>query len=475
MGLWEFLTKPIKLTSYIFYWQEPLGYHLRLRNDFWIRCVVALGACGAATGIFGVLFALNVNPPGLTATISTGVVIGLIISGYTLLARREQVSGTLWIYGDHIIRQRRYASLSLIGSWNEMQEWPNESISRCVIIPNRSLGKSFSVMLLKLGSTVEIVGIPNKISLKELARHFTEAGIPVEKRDSLPDPYTRAFDLKIASAIVVFGMVILSGGLGFYLERVPRGGNKIADRKEIPNLKPEIPPPPQPGRDMPNPIVPNPMAGNNEPPQQQPAPNAPSGVPNFPVPNMMPKQPNLSSNPFPNRFPNRPGGPPARPGTPTATPNTTPKGKAAGNTHDSKLVGNPQGGGVFRTVNLKGQTLLGFRYTMGSWAGEPAVQFLQPIYDHPPAPGVGTAIVAKEGYAVGGLKIDAPKYVSAVQIIFQRIKPDGQLDPKDSYTSDWIGKPSGKETPTVDGGGKKVIGIYGRRGAIIDALGLVFE
>lgn len=80
-------------------------------------------------------------------------------------------------------------------------------------------------------------------------------------------------------------------------------------------------------------------------------------------------------------------------------------------------------------------------------------------------------MVAKADYAVGGLKVDVPKYVSAVQIIFQRVKPDNQLDPADA----WIGTPSEKEAPTIDGAGKKAIGIHGRRGAIIDAVGLVLE
>jgi len=83
--------------------------------------------------------------------------------------------------------------------------------------------------------------------------------------------------------------------------------------------------------------------------------------------------------------------------------------------------------------------------------------------------------MAKEGYAVGGMKIDAPKYVSAVQVVFYLLKDNGQLDPNDSYTSDWLGTPSGKEVPVIEGAGKQVIGIHGRRGAVLDALGLVFE
>ncbi|QDU51251.1 hypothetical protein [Gimesia panareensis] len=470
MGIWDFLTKPIKLTSAVFFWHEPLCYRLRLRGDLLIRCGFALAVWAAVTGIFSLLFAFNVNPPGISLAIIVGAILGLGPAWLAMFFRREHVSGSIWIYEDHLLRQRSYVSLGFFRSWQEAQEWPNAAISRCIIIPSRALGRPFSVMLLTVDSRAEIVGIPDKISLKELARHFTEAGISVEKRDSLPSRYAEGLNPIVAAAVAVAGIALLSVGLGFYFNRVPNPGNQVVVREQVPDVQQDFPQPQNPAEAIPNPLM------QKKPKTKKENPPAPApGLPNATPPNIMPKQPNLPSNRFPNRFPNRPGGPPGRPGPPNAPPNTTPKGKAAGKTHDSKLIGNPQGGGVFRTVNLKGKTLLGFRFTMGSWAGEPAVQFLHPIYDRPPAPGTGTAIVAKEGYAVGGLKIDAPKYVSAVQIIFQRVKPDGQLDPSDAYTSEWIGKPSGKETPTVDGAGKKAIGIYGRRGAIIDALGLVFE
>ena len=84
-------------------------------------------------------------------------------------------------------------------------------------------------------------------------------------------------------------------------------------------------------------------------------------------------------------------------------------------------------------------------------------------------------IVAREGYAVGALNVDAPIYVSAIQLVFQRVKIGGQLDSADSYTSPWIGKPSGNPPQSLDGKGKIVVGIFGRRGAIVDAIGLVFD
>lgn len=477
MGIWDILTKPIKLTSDIFYWQEPLGYRLSLRGDLLIRLGVALAVWAGVSGLFWVLFAFNVKPPELGVAMFISLFIGLGPACLALFARRNHVSGTIWVYDDHLIRQRSYISLGFFSSWKEVSEWPNAAISRCIIIPAHDLGKSFSVMLLTIDSQVEMVGIPQKIRLKELARHFTEAGIPVEKKDAIPSRYTEGFSPKAFAAMTVVGVLLFSSGLGLYLNRVPAAGQKIVRENRPPNL-PEFPRPDRPAQAVPNPFErkqqPNAPENVQKPASEKPIPARPGSIPG---------QPGMFPNPVSNRFPNRPGGPRSQPAAPVATAKPNPSNSPtssipmspAGKGNESKLVGNPEGGGVFHMVNLKGKSLLGFRYTMGSWAGEPAVQLLQPLYDQESSPGPGTAIVAKEGYAVGGLKIDAPKYVSAIQILFYRLKADGQLDPQDSYTSEWLGKPSGKTAPTVDGAGKKVIGIYGRRGAIIDALGLVFE
>jgi hypothetical protein len=83
--------------------------------------------------------------------------------------------------------------------------------------------------------------------------------------------------------------------------------------------------------------------------------------------------------------------------------------------------------------------------------------------------------MAREGYVVGGLVVDAKEFVFALKVIFVRQKPDGTIDPKDSYQSDWIGSPSGGPTKTLDAKGAKVIGIHGRRTAVIGAIGLVTE
>ncbi len=481
MGIWNFLTKPIKLTSDKFYWQEPLGMRLSLRGDLLIRLGVALTVWAAVSGLFWILFAFNVKPPELGVAMFVSIFIGLGPACLALFMRREHVSASIWIYDDHLIRQRSYVSLALISSWKEISEWPNAAISRVIFIPAEDLGKSFSVMLLSIDKEVELVGIPSKIRLKELARHFTEAGIPVEKRDAIPARYTQGFSPKVFAAMAVLGVLLFSGGLAFNLTRVPRAGQRIAVRE---NRRPQIPRPEFERPAIPIPVQGNPIQRNPNPsspqsetglPRNQPVLTQPGSFPN-PIPQYMPE-------PIRNRFPVRTGGPRSQadpvisrespnPNPPRSVTRSTPattKGTA------SKLIGNAEGGGPFQTVIPEGKTLLGFECSLGSWAGEPAIRSLTPLSKPKPARRRNITVMAKEGYAVGGMKIDAPKYVSAVQVVFYRLKDDGQLDPNDSYTSDWLGTPSGKEVPVIEGAGKQVIGIHGRRGAVLDALGLVFK
>jgi hypothetical protein len=124
----------------------------------------------------------------------------------------------------------------------------------------------------------------------------------------------------------------------------------------------------------------------------------------------------------------------------------------------------------------------------GNWAGRTAIGLLDPLYDRgasasagPPAPGfqrfpaAAQKVVAREGYAVGGLVVDVDEYVSAVQPVFMRLRPDGKLDTADRYSGPWLGNPAGKREQLIDGRGAKVIGIHGRGAAVVDAVGLVFE
>lgn len=87
---------------------------------------------------------------------------------------------------------------------------------------------------------------------------------------------------------------------------------------------------------------------------------------------------------------------------------------------------------------------------------------------------VTTKIVARPGYAVGGILTNATK--SGIQVIFMKIDPAGGhlvTDSSSTYKSQWYGD-RGREKPMQIGGdGHFVIGVYGKTGADCDDLGLV--
>ena len=82
-------------------------------------------------------------------------------------------------------------------------------------------------------------------------------------------------------------------------------------------------------------------------------------------------------------------------------------------------------------------------------------------------------VVARPGYAVGGINTYSGLMVDAFQVVFMRFK-DGQLDSGDSYTTDWLGDSRGGGPGTATGQGKPVVGIHGRtNGRVIFTLGLL--
>lgn len=141
---------------------------------------------------------------------------------------------------------------------------------------------------------------------------------------------------------------------------------------------------------------------------------------------------------------------------------------------ETELLGG-SGGGPFRSVSSSGQPVVGFSYSIGSWSGEPALSRLEPLYDRTSTRGFLGPESAREDYALGALEVDAAKYVNAIRPVFMRIGPDGRLDSTDSYKGEWAGTPTGRPVRTLDGHGAKVIGIVGRRAAVLDAVGLVLE
>ncbi len=138
----------------------------------------------------------------------------------------------------------------------------------------------------------------------------------------------------------------------------------------------------------------------------------------------------------------------------------------------------------FRDVAPRGGVLVGVRVgTIEAFGGD-KVGSVQPIYQvgggYVPGRRHGAAVVrggstvmARPGYAVGGLNLRAGLIVDAFQLVFMRVE-GGRLNPADTYTSDWIGDPSGGDASTVSGNGRPIVGLRGRADVnMFKALGAV--
>jgi hypothetical protein len=155
----------------------------------------------------------------------------------------------------------------------------------------------------------------------------------------------------------------------------------------------------------------------------------------------------------------------------TLSPNQT---EEVGSIRQTEVVGG-SGGFGFQVKDPQSRPVIGFRYAMGSWAGQEALRELMPIYDREAA-SAGDAVMAREGYVVSGLELDAETFVNAVRVHFARQLPGGEIDPKETYVSDWVGEKSATRAAVKLGGeGTIVLGVFGRRGAVLDALGLLVQ
>ena len=150
----------------------------------------------------------------------------------------------------------------------------------------------------------------------------------------------------------------------------------------------------------------------------------------------------------------------------------------------SDLFGGPDGG-YFFDLAPQGYVLAGFRVRSGTGrGGRFVVRAIEPIWRAPgdralgPKRGQGSDreefLEAAEGYAVGGIRLRASVCILGMQVIFMKLGPDGSVDSKDSYESPWAGSSRPDITRVLDGSGRPAIGFFGRAGAEIDSLGLVF-
>ena len=84
------------------------------------------------------------------------------------------------------------------------------------------------------------------------------------------------------------------------------------------------------------------------------------------------------------------------------------------------------------------------------------------------------SIMAREGYALAGMEINAGSWIKGVRPVFMKITPIG-FDTSKSYRENWIGtRPSGIPE-RIGGDGRPVYGIWSCRTTICKSLGLIRE
>lgn len=161
-------------------------------------------------------------------------------------------------------------------------------------------------------------------------------------------------------------------------------------------------------------------------------------------------------------------------------PKPRPQGFDGDGRRATVALGGP-GGGTFRET--PGGLLVGLRYTyeLVNWA--PAIRSIQGLYWQDGRMSEGKVygkhgakrgtVMSKPGYAIGGLYAQHGARFQGFAVVYMR-HLDGRLDPKDAYIDTWHGSSITGHTETcLAGEGYDIVGIHGRTGADIDALGLI--
>ncbi|HKD36569.1 MAG TPA: hypothetical protein VKB78_07205, partial [Pirellulales bacterium] len=137
----------------------------------------------------------------------------------------------------------------------------------------------------------------------------------------------------------------------------------------------------------------------------------------------------------------------------------------------SKIAGSNRGVGFVDALD-EGGMLVGLEIGTIEVNGQDFISAVKPLYRAARGDVSGTAhgigsrkivpIKAKEGFAVGGIAVKAGAHVEAISITFMQTEGMG-LNPRNSYTSQWVGgTDSGASEFHLGGSGAPVVGIAGR-------------
>ncbi len=152
---------------------------------------------------------------------------------------------------------------------------------------------------------------------------------------------------------------------------------------------------------------------------------------------------------------------------------------------ETQVAGTTSGGYKATDVSNPPGILVGFEFIIQKFkSGKPARGY-RPIYRSREGRTMGqyqaqkegietVEVVAREGYAVGGLQTQADDMaIRRFRVAFMKILPNG-LDVRDSYESDWVGEfEDAKKSSQIDSEGKFVVGLVAKSGLGPDALQLL--
>jgi hypothetical protein len=154
-------------------------------------------------------------------------------------------------------------------------------------------------------------------------------------------------------------------------------------------------------------------------------------------------------------------------------PDAVRKAVAAGQVLDSENLDDQADDVSYREVASDGGVLVGFEAGLARWSDREIPYALRPVYRKGDREWVGSTagnmnanvvirhvrVVAKPGYAVGGMWIRTGGAMDRIRLLYMRID-GGHLDPDDSYKSEFIGSSEGGEEQYLDGRGRPVAGIF---------------
>lgn len=463
MGLKEILTKPLWLGSTELAWQEPPFYRIRLRRDALWRLLICVGIGLVAAGfMLGAASFRNV-PRDWNFALAVGP-IAFLVALLCIFGRQGPLDGRVVLHRDTIRRTTVScgAPFFIVWSW---ESWEYDQISKCVFIPAKTVGHRFTIMLVSYGDSQDMIAIPKRVDLRKVVGILQKHGVRVLRGSCLPQHTTQGLSFRVPTITVAGGLIALMVGLVLYSTQRPPEDKPMSQRPSIPGLD-EM-------RDtrFPSFAPPNNLWGTS-------APNLPEDRPNQELDDMRQMRNDMRQMRGGMR---QMGGGMRRERSPSFSSPERPPGLAApgiprsNNTQAvsyvlTETVGGT-GGVAFRRVDYQGRPVIGVQCILRSWAGGKYVGRLTPLFDRTRATRPNT-IFAKEGYALGAIHVWASEFVDGIKLVFMKLNDDTSLQLSDSYEADTIGSATTGTAKIITSDGRLIVGFHGRRGAIMDAIGL---